>query len=92
MDILIESCFHRTARHTTHDLAAGPKDGPLLMFVHGWPELSLSWRHQLPVFAGFGFRVLAPDLRGYGLSSVYAAQSAYAQAEVVADMLALLAS
>lgn len=92
METLIESCFHRTTRHTTHYLAAGPKDGPLLVFVHGWPELSLSWRHQLPVFAGLGFRVLAPDLRGYGLSSVYAEKSAYAQAEVVADMLALLTS
>ena len=92
METLIESSFDCTARHPTHYLAAGPKDDPLLVFVHGWPELSLSWRHQLSIFAGLGFRVLAPDLRGHGQSSIYAAQSAYAQAEVVADMLALLTS
>ncbi len=33
-------------------LAAGPEDGPLVVFVHGWPELAIRWRHQLPVFAG----------------------------------------
>lgn len=38
----------------THYLAAGSRGGPLLVFVHGWPGLSLSWRHQLPVFAGLG--------------------------------------
>ena len=83
--------FVNTARHTTHYLAAGPEDGPLLIFVHGWPELSLSWRHQLPVFGGLGFRAIAPDLRGYGRSSVYSRFEDYAQAQVVADMLELLA-
>jgi len=41
----------KTARHTTGYLACGRQDGPLVVFVHGWPELSLSWRHQLPVLA-----------------------------------------
>jgi len=86
----IESRVHRTARHTTHYLAAGPADGPLIVFVHGWPELSLSWRHQLPVFGALGFRAVAPDMRGYGESSVYREHAAYAQSEVVADMLELL--
>ena len=39
-----------TARHTKSYLACGRDDGPLMIFVHGWPELSLSWRHQLPCF------------------------------------------
>ncbi len=38
----------KTERHTTFYLAAGPANGPLVIFVHGWPELSISWRHQLP--------------------------------------------
>ena len=36
-----------TNGHTTSYLEEGPKDGPLIVFVHGWPELSHSWRHQL---------------------------------------------
>ena len=47
-------------------LADGPEDGPLVLLLHGFPELSRSWRHQLPALAGAGFRAVAPDLRGYG--------------------------
>jgi len=79
----------KSLRHTTFYLAAGPKDGPPLLFLHGWPELSRSWRHQLPCFAALGFRVIAPDMRGYGRSSVYAAHGDYAQEPIVADMLEL---
>ena len=74
-----------------HYLAAGPEDGPLIVFVHGWPELSLSWRHQLACFGGLGFRAVAPDMRGYGRSSVYDRHDAYGQRQVVDDMLILLA-
>ena len=88
----ITSHFARSARHTTHYLAAGPENGPLLIFVHGWPELSRSWRHQLPVFGGLGYRVIAPDMRGYGLSSNYSRHEDYAQEHVVGDMLELLAA
>ncbi len=52
---------------------------PLIIFVHGWPELSLSWRHQLPCFAALGFRAIAPDMRGYGRSSVYRRHEDYAR-------------
>ncbi|MCZ6888028.1 MAG: alpha/beta fold hydrolase, partial [Gammaproteobacteria bacterium] len=80
--------------HTTFYLADGPdgepERGPAIIFVHGWPELSISWRHQLPVFASLGFRAIAPDMRGYGNSSVYDRHEDYAQALIVADMIALL--
>src|SRR5215472_3183757 len=82
----------KTARHTTGYLACGPQDGPLLIFCHGWPELSLSWRHQLPVFAALGFRCVAPDMRGYGRSSTYTRHEDYAQERIVEDMVELLAS
>jgi len=62
----------KTARHTTFYLACGAPAAPLIVFVHGWPELSVSWRHQLPCFAGLGFRAVAPDMRGYGRSTVHA--------------------
>ena len=61
-----------------------------MLFLHGWPELSISWRHQLPVFAGLGFRAVAPDMRGYGRSSTYASTDAFAQEQIVADMVELL--
>ncbi len=80
----------RSPRHTTFFLAAGGEDGTPIIFVHGWPELSISWRGQLPVFAGLGFRAIAPDMRGYGRSSSYATHEAYRLEESVADMIELL--
>jgi len=80
----------KTERHTTFYLAAGPANGPLVIFVHGWPELSISWRHQLPALAALGFRTIAPDMRGYGRSSVYSQPADYAQEHIVRDMLELL--
>ena len=82
----------KTPRHTTGYLACGAEGGPLLIFCHGWPELSLSWRHQLPALAALGFRCIAPDMRGYGRSSTYARHEDFAQEPIVADMLELLAS
>jgi pimeloyl-ACP methyl ester carboxylesterase len=42
--------------------------GPLVVLLHGFPEFWWSWRHQLPALAAAGYRVVAPDLRGYGES------------------------
>jgi pimeloyl-ACP methyl ester carboxylesterase len=82
----------KTPRHTTGYLACGPQDGPLLIFCHGWPELSLSWRHQLPAMAALGFRCIAPDMRGYGRSSTYPRHEDFAQELIVEDMIELLDS
>lgn len=80
----------KTRRHTSFYLACGAPEATPIIFLHGWPELSISWRHQLPAFAALGFRSLAPDMRGYGRSSIYARHSQYALEEVVADTLELL--
>ena len=80
----------RTDRHLTFYLEAGAPDAPLIVFVHGWPELSLSWRHQLPCFADLGFRAVAPDMRGYGRSGVYRRHEDYALEHAVRDMIELL--
>ena len=40
--------------------------GPLVLLAHGFPELSHSWCHQVAALAAAGFRVAAPDMRGYG--------------------------
>ncbi|WP_374346574.1 alpha/beta fold hydrolase [Phenylobacterium sp.] len=82
----------KSKRHTSFYLSAGRADATPIIFVHGWPELSISWRHQLPVMAGLGFRAIAPDMRGYGRSSIYDRHDAYGQEEIVDDMLELLDS
>lgn len=51
-----------------HYVTQGPDDGPLVLLLHGFPEHWYSWRHQIPALAEAGFRVVAPDLRGYNLS------------------------
>ncbi len=52
-----------------HLHAAEAGDGPPVIFCHGFPELWWSWRHQLPALAAAGYRAVALDMRGYGLSS-----------------------
>jgi pimeloyl-ACP methyl ester carboxylesterase len=87
--------FKRRSRkvgRTTAYLACGAPDAPLIVFLHGWPELAISWRHQLPVFTELGFLCVAPDLRGYGRSSIYDQQTDYALEYGVRDMLELLDS
>jgi pimeloyl-ACP methyl ester carboxylesterase len=46
--------------------AAGPINGPLVLLLHGFPELARSWKRQIPALADAGYRAVAPDLRGYG--------------------------
>jgi pimeloyl-ACP methyl ester carboxylesterase len=66
--------------------------GPLVLFCHGWPELSYSWRHQIPAIAAAGFHVVAPDMRGFGGSSAPADVGAYSIFDNVGDMVALVAA
>src|ERR1700712_3285548 len=49
-----------------HAVEAG--EGPLVLLLHGFPQFWYAWRHVIPVLADAGFRVVAPDLRGYGAS------------------------
>ena len=81
-----------TPRHTTAYLEAGPPDGTPVILVHGWPELAISWRHQIPLLAELGFRVIVPDMRGYGRSTAYDRVEAYTMEETVTDLLELLAA
>jgi epoxide hydrolase A/B len=64
--------------------------GPLVVLLHGFPELWYSWRHQLPVLAAAGYHAVAPDLRGYGGSDASAADESYAPSNLAADAVGLL--
>jgi epoxide hydrolase A/B len=66
--------------------------GPLVLLCHGWPELSYSWRHQIPAIAAAGFRVAAPDMRGFGRTGAPADIDAYSIFDSVGDMVALVAA
>jgi pimeloyl-ACP methyl ester carboxylesterase len=65
-------------------------EGPLVVLCHGFPELAFSWRRQVPVLAEAGFRVLAPDPRGYGRSSVPPEVEAYDALTLCGDLCGLL--
>ncbi|TBU86314.1 alpha/beta hydrolase [Pseudomonas dryadis] len=78
-----------TNRHRTAYIEIGPKTGPLMIFVHGHPELGVMWRSQMEHFAAAGWRCVAPDMRGYGGSTIHAAVSSYSVREIVADMVEL---
>src|SRR5918994_5177175 len=64
--------------------------GPLVIFLHGFPESWYSWRHQLPAVAKAGFRAVAPDLRGYGKSDKPADVEAYDIHHLTGDVVGLI--
>ena len=71
-----------------HYVEAG--DGPLVVLLHGFPEFWFSWRLQIPVLAEAGFRVVAPDTRGYNLSSRPPGVAAYGADLLAADVRDLI--
>ena len=73
-----------------HVLDAGPADGHVVVLAHGFPELAYSWRHQIPALAEAGYRVLAPDQRGYGRSSRPDEITDYDIVHLTDDLLGLL--
>lgn len=86
---ILTSRTFSTRRHSTHYWSAGPANGPLMIFVHGWPEIGLMWRAHVEAFAAQGWHCVAPDMRGYGASSAPSAPQSYALSEIVQDMVEL---
>lgn len=69
---------------------AGDRDAPVVVLLHGFPELAFSWRHQIPAIAAAGYRVIVPDQRGYGGSSRPEAVQDYDIAHLAGDVAGLL--
>jgi pimeloyl-ACP methyl ester carboxylesterase len=69
---------------------AGPREGVPIVLCHGFPELAFSWRHQIKALADAGRWVIAPDQRGYGLSSKPEAIAEYDIDRLTGDMVGLL--
>jgi pimeloyl-ACP methyl ester carboxylesterase len=70
-------------------LADGPDDGPLLILLHGLPRNRWEWHHQIPPLADLGFRVVAPDLRGFCAGARPDGVEAYHVDEYAQDVLAI---
>ena len=73
-----------------HTVQAGPQDGPLVVLLHGFPEFWYSWRNQLEPLAEAGYRVVAPDQRGYNLSDKPPGMAAYRVELLAADVVGLI--
>ena len=74
---------------TLHAIAAGRSAGPVVVLLHGFPEFWYGWHRQIEPLAAAGFRVIAPDQRGYNLSSKPRGVASYALRELVSDVLAI---
>lgn len=68
----------------------GPEDGPAVLLLHGFPESAVSWRAQIHALSGAGYRVIAPDQRGYGHSDAPEAIDAYTVLHMTGDAIGLL--
>ncbi|KAK8608483.1 hypothetical protein V6N13_023905 [Hibiscus sabdariffa] len=64
--------------------------GPVILFLHGFPELWYSWRHQLLSLSSLGYRCVAPDLRGYGDTDAPSSAASYTVFHIVGDLVGLL--
>lgn len=73
-----------------HVATDGPADGPAVVLCHGFPECWYSWRHQLQALGDAGYRVLAPDQRGYGTTDRPLAVEEYTQLHLVGDIVGML--
>lgn len=65
-------------------------EGPIVLFVHGWPESWFSWRHQIPALANAGYRVVVPEMRGYGKTDAPESVDDYDIVHLAADMVGVL--
>lgn len=85
-----EESYIETNRIRLHVMQAGPKSGPPVILLHGFPEFWYGWRHQIPALVDAGFRVIVPDQRGYNLSDKPKGVKAYRVGELVNDIVGLI--
>ena len=85
-----EHAYVATNGVTLHVVRAGPADGPLVVLLHGFPELWYAWRHYISALAAAGYRVIAPDQRGYNLSDKPLRVADYSIDTLAADVVGLI--
>jgi pimeloyl-ACP methyl ester carboxylesterase len=90
MAVDVEHVLVETGEIRMHAAVAGPVDGRAVLLCHGFPESWYSWRHQLHALAAAGYRVIAPDQRGYGQTDAPPEVRSYSQVHLVGDLVGLL--
>ncbi|KAK4282766.1 hypothetical protein QN277_014104 [Acacia crassicarpa] len=89
----MEGIVHRTVEVNGIKMHVAEKgEGPVVLFLHGFPELWYSWRHQILALSSLGYRAIAPDLRGYGDTEAPTSISSYTCLHIVGDIVALIDS
>ncbi|KAA0711573.1 Bifunctional epoxide hydrolase 2 [Triplophysa tibetana] len=90
-------CLSEDVTHGYVNIKSGVKlhfvemgDGPPVLLCHGFPESWFSWRYQIPALAAAGFRVLAPDMKGYGDSTAPEDIEEYSQEQIMLDLVTFL--
>jgi len=63
--VLVENLSFKSGDVSLHAVAAGPRDGQVVILLHGFPEFWYGWHRQIEPLAAAGFRVIVPDQRGY---------------------------
>lgn len=77
----------RGLNHHVAEIGTGDK---VVVFLHGFPEIWYSWRHQMIAFSKAGFRAIAPDYRGYGLSDQPPEPEKTTFADIIDDLVGIL--
>ncbi|XP_054779444.1 uncharacterized protein LOC129287265 isoform X2 [Prosopis cineraria] len=89
----MEGIVHRMVEVNGINMHVAEKgDGPVVLFLHGFPDLWYSWRHQILSLSSRGYRAVAPDLRGYGDTDAPSSISSYMCFHLVGDIVALIDS
>jgi pimeloyl-ACP methyl ester carboxylesterase len=89
-DIKLEEQFIKTNGIQLHTVMAGPKSGPPVILLHGFPEFWRGWVKQLPALVEAGCRVIIPDQRGYNLSDKPKGIKNYGVFTLVNDIIGLI--
>ncbi|KAL5701331.1 hypothetical protein ACHQM5_026677 [Ranunculus cassubicifolius] len=89
----MEGILHRQVEVNGIQMHVADKgEGPVVLLIHGFPELWYSWRHQIISLASHGYRAVAPDLRGYGDTDAPQAIQSYTINHLVGDLISLIDS
>src|SRR6187402_795245 len=90
MGLEVEDGFADSSGVKIHYAAAGPKSGPLVLMIHGFPDFWYTWRAQMEALSAAGYRTVAMDLRGFNLSGQPVGVEQYDMRLLIGDVVAVI--